>query len=905
MSPAEKDRSTFVCPKTGKPLKAKRKRPWLIWLAPISGLFALVWFLLRVVPKPSRAAYPCQRLAAPLASGFVVWLAALLGSILAYRKARHFLSGSRYVLASVFAALAVGILWVSLSVTAEKAADAAPFSPTDPPNSPIGQAKGIHPGRVVWLHDPAATSWDGASGSWWDDDNTDQEAVNYMVSASVRGLTGQSTDADAWDGLFRHFNQARGLGDTGYEQGEKVAVKINKNQDDRVSWTPGKGVPSPHVIYALIDQLINVAGVPGSAITVYDASRYIGDPIYDKIRSNPDANFQSVRFVVKSSRAGNGRIGATQDTANPLYTKGGTAYLPQCVTQAKYLINMALLRPHTLFGVTLCAKNHFGSTYFPSGGGWTPAPMHNYGSRNNPMGSYNCLVNLNGHRHLSGKTLLYMVDALYPAEHQGANVMRFLSFGDDWCSSIFASQDPVAIDSVGLDFLRSEPRCTQVQGTADNYLHEAALAGNPPSGTYYDPEGDGSKLASLGVHEHWNNSTDRQYSRNLGTGDGIELFIPSLTSDDGPVANLATSARYDYVRHALTDADDGAEIVVAPGIYRESISFNGKNLTVRSSDPSDPAVVAATIIEGTATAVTFVGAEDANCVLAGLTITGADGAIYCYAASPKIVNCRITANKGAAIELHYGSRPSILSCAINGNAGSGIEMWPKQIGRITYYNHPTISNCVISDNQVHGIYGGIPTITNCTIAGNGQSGVTSPAPTIVNSIVYGNGDGSASAQISGGSCTVTSCNVEGSWPGQANIEADPCFADPAGGDYHLKSEAGRWEPGLRRWVRDAVTSLCIDAGNPASDYTAELWPHGKRVNIGAYGATPQASMSLSPAGNPADLTNDGRADNRDFADLAANWLIHQVLLGPDLDRSGFVDYNDVVIFTDNWLWQAP
>ncbi|MGA2694368.1 MAG: hypothetical protein ABSF76_18530, partial [Opitutaceae bacterium] len=56
----------------------------------------------------------------------------------------------------------------------------------------------------------------------------------------------------------------------------------------------------------------------------------------------------------------------------------------------------------------------------------------------------------------------------------------------------------------------------------DNYMHEAALAANPPSGTHYAP--DGVPLKCLGVHEHWNNETDRQYSRNLGRDEGIELL---------------------------------------------------------------------------------------------------------------------------------------------------------------------------------------------------------------------------------------------------------------------------------------------------------------------------------------------------------------------------------------------
>jgi hypothetical protein len=85
----------------------------------------------------------------------------------------------------------------------------------------------------------------------------------------------------------------------------------------------------------------------------------------------------------------------------------------------------------------------------------------------------------------------------------------------------------VAIDSVGLDFLRNEqavnPNVVDVTGNHDNYLHEAALANKPPSGTTYDPEGDGTTLESLGVHEHWNSPKQMEYSRNLKTGKGIEL----------------------------------------------------------------------------------------------------------------------------------------------------------------------------------------------------------------------------------------------------------------------------------------------------------------------------------------------------------------------------------------------
>ncbi len=858
-----------VCPKTGKHLLRNGKYPWLIWLFPIAGLLSLLWFLIRVLPKPSRATYPCQRVAAPLASGFVVWITGLIGSTLAYRKAKRTLRQSRYVVAAVCIAVSIMAVWWSLNVTVEPPAQAA-FTPTDPPNSPIGVAKGIHPGRVVWTHDPAATSWDSSTGHWWDDDNTDQHVVDYMVSKTIQELTGEPNDVSAWDALFRHFNQTRGLGDIGYQRAEKIVIKINMNQDNGATWSRGQGMPSPHVIYSVLEQLINVVGVSGSAITIYDASRYIGDPIYDKVRSNPDSDFQSIKFVASSTR--NGRIAATRDSSNPLHTRAGTAYFPQCVTGAKYLINMALLRPHSLYGVTLSAKNHFGSTYFPSGGGWTPSPLHNHGGRSRSMDTYNCLVNLNGHRHLSGKTLLYMVDGLYGARNQSNNVLKYVSFGDDWSSSIFASQDPVAIDSVGLDFLRYEdginPNMVDVTGNPDNYMHEAALADNPPSGTFYDPEGDGTRLASLGVHEHWNNPVDKQYSRNLGTGDGIELVVPSFATADGPVQNLTDGKRYDYIRHAVNEAEPGDHIIVGTGIYSENINFKGKNLTLSSTDPNDPNVVAATVIDGGNQAVTFSGGEDANCVLAGFTITGANNGIYCSDASPTISNCNITENAGAGIKLYNSSNPIIINCGITTNAGSGIEMWKQAQGRRILYNYATITNCIITENGQHGIAGGIPTIINCTIVANNQRGISGSEPTVTNSIIYYNSVDSDGVQIESNlTVTVTYTDVQGGWPGTGNIDELPCFVE-AGfwdtngtpedinddfwvrGDYHLQSQAGRWNPNSQTWpaaagwVQDIVTSPCINAGNPDSDWTAELLPNGERINMGAYGGTPQASMSL-------------------------------------------------------------
>ncbi|MEK7677449.1 MAG: hypothetical protein AAB676_16605 [Verrucomicrobiota bacterium] len=154
------------------------------------------------------------------------------------------------------------------------------------------------------------------------------------------------------------------------------------------------------------------------------------------------------------------------------------------------------------------------------------------------MGQYRAIVDLLGHRELGGKNLLFLIDGLFAGYYWDSHPYKWKTapFGagttGQWPASLFASQDPVAIDSVAYDFLLNEwPAVVKsggysanfLNGSAEDYLHEAAPADQPPSGTVYDPDKKGSPLASLGVHEHWNYAIDKQYSRNLGSNVGIEL----------------------------------------------------------------------------------------------------------------------------------------------------------------------------------------------------------------------------------------------------------------------------------------------------------------------------------------------------------------------------------------------
>ena len=80
-------------------------------------------------------------------------------------------------------------------------------------------------------------------------------------------------------------------------------------------------------------------------------------------------------------------------------------------------------------------------------------------------------------------------------------------------------------------------------------------------------------------------------------------------------------------------------------------------------------------------------------------------------------------------------------------------------------------------------------------------------------------------------------------PLDLSVSPDPGFVDPDNGDYHLKSQRGRYWPNHDLWVLDDTTSPCVDAGDPNSDSVGESTPNGDIINQGAYGGSPYASLS--------------------------------------------------------------
>ena len=102
----------MVCGKSGRIVGLNRHHWWGRWLFPVIGVAALIWFLVRVLPKPSRADYPCQRVAAPLALGGLGYFLSLFGFLTAFRHARRFIRQHRHAVAAVclLVALICGLL---------------------------------------------------------------------------------------------------------------------------------------------------------------------------------------------------------------------------------------------------------------------------------------------------------------------------------------------------------------------------------------------------------------------------------------------------------------------------------------------------------------------------------------------------------------------------------------------------------------------------------------------------------------------------------------------------------------------------------------------------------------------------------------------------------------------------
>jgi len=579
----------------------------------ILGILSTIWFTIRVIPKPSRATYPCMRVAAPFMSGLIVYLLSVAGLTYASRKFNRKYINVRYISTFLlfFAVLIVFAINPSLQINDSLLKVTWKEGPDDGPNQPIGTGVGVNPGRVVWTWDTTATNKDCKTYHFLPE-NYNQDIIYRMFNESVNSLAGKSTVSNSWDALFRNFNMRKKDIDKGYTQGEKIFIKINQTsgrgilrvaEREKGNYTvpvrPGLGTceTTPPIVLSILRQLINECGIAQENIVV-------GDPQNPTLGHNYDAwaaEFPNVKYVDRTfGTFGRTLIHPTEKDLLFYSDKFQTDKLYDIIENADYMINVANFKPHTGTGITLNAKNHFGSQ--SRAGAYHLHYSHVCQLESKPPTNpgyhkYRVLVDLMGSKYLGRNTVLFVIDGLYPggSNEGGPPVKYYMApFNGDWASSMFISQDNIAIESVCYDFLRTEWNGTYSHDPSNNrlenwpningvddYLHQGADSANWPKGIIYDPDNSGKPLPSLGVHEHWNNPVNKQYSRNLGKHYGIELVsIPAhITGQNAPKMipqkNIAPQeAAAAIEKNVTTIASISTTSVKINSVVKRSISGN-------------------------------------------------------------------------------------------------------------------------------------------------------------------------------------------------------------------------------------------------------------------------------------------------------------------------------------------
>lgn len=481
------------------------------------------------------------------------------------------------------------------------------------PNQPVGVAKGINPGRVVWVHNSTAVNQncvaDSAADPWYARDNNNQTVIDQMVSTALQNLSGKTTDSAAWDAIFKFHNAAVGKGTVGYASGEKIFIKINATSAWNGNFNPADLTPNTTPPFAFVSetsvgpvlsmlrQLVNVVGVDPANIYVGDPLKHIYKHLYDVWH----AEFPNVHYIDNGGYTQLGRENVVPSTTaiihysdkgqilmNPYASPVAPViqdYLYTVSQNANYVINLPMLKGHMRAGMTLFAKNNFGSqtqvdaSHLHNG---LVAPNNWPDVTRGTYGLYRVQVNIMGHSMLGTKNLIYLADALWATDYEldVPQKWQMQPFFNSYMASILVSLDPVAIEGVGYDFLRSEFTAERVPASGtyvqmpavNDYLRQAADPANWPVGILYDPDDTGTPISSLGTYENWNNAVAKQYSRNLSpTGTGVELVqfdqslgagstvsqtvVPGATATFGVVATGPGPVTYQWQREASGTAN--------------------------------------------------------------------------------------------------------------------------------------------------------------------------------------------------------------------------------------------------------------------------------------------------------------------------------------------------------------
>ncbi len=366
-------------------------------------------------------------------------------------------------------------------------------------NKPLGKGKGIHPGRVAWVHAPGVAAWDGTTGLWVEDRWNNQEKADRMVTEAVKAVAGETDAAKAWKALFVNFNKTHGRGSKGYKKGQTIAVKLNMNNaithHDTIELNS-----SPFTTLALVRSMVRDGKVREKDIIICEPSRAITDSIYNKVHRE----YPEVRFIDNIGGDGREKCEYYPEQIQYSVENGKMARgLAKCVVDADYLINSALLKTHSGPGVTLTGKNWYGATDINLL--WRQNAHNNVSQdKRNGKPSFKTFVDWISHPDMGGKCLLFLIDGTYGSRDVNGKPFpkwQKAPFNGDWACSLILSQDPLAGDAVAMDMLIKEWPEFGSMNYCDEYLLEAATIPNTNSGTVYMQKGK-PLTEPLGLFEH-------------------------------------------------------------------------------------------------------------------------------------------------------------------------------------------------------------------------------------------------------------------------------------------------------------------------------------------------------------------------------------------------------------------
>lgn len=319
---------------------------------------------------------------------------------------------------------------------------------------------------------------------------------------------------------------------------------------------------------------------------------------------------------------------------------------------------------------------------------------------------------------------------------------------------------------------------------------------------------------------------------------------------------------YSTITNAISESCSGDRLDVTPTEFRENINFTQKNVAVVGYDPAPFGNSKQSVLIGNENPNTvFFYLNDDRARLEHMIIKKGIFGIRCVGGSPQVKSCQFT-ECSDGIYCSHQSKLSVQESVIWNNYDNGIKCYDSSaqfVNNLIFGNEDAgckFKNAAGSVFRNNTVYGGT----------YGIIGEDSGLPEIRNSIIWGTTNKAVL-----GAFSVNHCCTKDRVEGHGNIQADPLFANQGEGNYFLRSSYGRWYPAIGLWVLDTETSPCIDAGAPGDPMDDELYPNGRRINMGAYGGTWMASKS-GPKFEGSDLNSDNCVNSKDLEILSRHWL---------------------------------